>query len=111
MENLINGDNEIYEKLWPLYKKNPDKFEELRKEIIEQAINSYPEKYQKRARGIQFVLDCELNKHKNPISRMNCMVELFWGKFFDFQAAISDPVYFSEKKERNKKKGKILPLY
>ena len=103
--------NEIIEDLERLFKKNPERFEDLRKEIINQAINSYPEEYRQRARGIQFGLDFELNKHKNPAMRMNRMVELFWDKVYEFQAVVSDPVYYSEKKKTNKKEGKVISLY
>lgn len=97
-------------KLESLYEKDPDRFEDLRREIINNAINSYPEKFRLRARGIQFTLDSELNKYKNPVVRMNRMVELFWEKFSEFQTAVSDPENYTSEKERNKKAGKIIPF-
>jgi uncharacterized protein YaaN involved in tellurite resistance len=93
-----------------LYENNPLQFEFLRNEIIQQCINSYPERFQHRARGIQFTLDCELNKYKNPLARMNRMVELFWSKVSDFNEAMDDPKKFSAKQKRNENIGKILPF-
>ena len=103
--------DEIYESLGDLYKKDPDQFEDLRQELISAAINSYPERFQQRARGLQFVLDCELNKHKNPVMRMNRMVELFWEKVYEFQTVVSDPIYSSDKKNVDKKQAKIIKLF
>lgn len=100
----------ILQNLENLYEKDPDQFENLRREIINKCINSYPEKFQQRARGIQFTLDCELNKYKNPVVRMNRMVELFWEKFSEFQTAISDPTKYTAEREENKKVGKVIPL-
>lgn len=69
------------QRLEHLYGNDPLQFENLRREIIDQEINSYPAKHQQRARGIQFTLDCELNKYKNPIVRMNRMArEESYGK-------------------------------
>ena len=94
-----------------IYENNPDKFEKLRKELIEIAIMSYPERFHKRARGIQFYIDIELKKYKDPLIRMNRMVELFWDKFHEFNSIINDPAGIAFEREKNKKKGKILPLH
>jgi len=91
--------------------KDPDHFEKLRKELIDITIKSYPKKFQKRARGIQFQLDYELNKYKDPVNRMNRMVELFWDKFHEFNDMMNDPAKFTFEREKNKKKGKVLPLH
>ena len=93
-----------------LYEEDPDHFEALRREIIHKTINSYPEKFQQRARGIQFTLDCELNKYKNPLSRMNRMVELLWEKFAEFQTVISEPTKYVAEREAAKKAGKVIPF-
>ena len=110
---MIKSEHELKKsllKLEYLYEKDPDGFEDLRREIINNAINSYPEKFRLRARGIQFILDSELNKYKNPVVRMNRMVELFWEKFSEFQTAVSDPENYTSEKERNKKAGKVIPF-
>lgn len=93
-----------------LYEHDPLQFEVLRQEIMDQEINSYPERFQQRARGIQFTLECELNKYKHPIARMNRLVELFWRKVDEFHEAMSQPLNFSAKQEENKTTGKVLPF-
>jgi len=106
-ENIIK--NKI-KNLEGIYEKHPDRFEKLRKELIEIVIMSYPEKFRKRARGIQFYIEFELNKYKDPVIRMNRMVELFWDKFYEFNSTINDPAGIAFDLEKNNKKGKILPL-
>ena len=111
---MLTNHDEFEKKLQTLenlFENDPLQFEVLRREIIDQCINSYPERFQNRARGIQFTLECELNKYKHPTARMNRMAELFWDKVSDFHEIISDPVNFSVRQEGNKKKGKVLPLY
>jgi len=108
--------NDIYIKrliryLGNISQNDPDLFEEIRMEIIETTINSYPKRFQKRARGIQFILDHELSKHKHPVSRMNRMVEIFWEKFHEFNEVMNDPVGFTVEVEKNKNKGKVLQLH
>ncbi len=100
----------MLQNLGNLYKEDPDQFEDLRREIINKSINSYPEKFRQRARGIQFTLDCELNKHKNPVARMNRMVELLWEQFSEFQTVISEPTKYAAEREKTKKAGKVIPF-
>jgi hypothetical protein len=102
---------QMLQSLENLYQKSPDQFEDLRREIINHSISSYPEKFQQRARGIQFTLDCELKKYKNPVVRMNRMVELFWETFSEFQAVVNDPTSYTAEREKSKKEGKVIPLY
>ena len=90
---------------------DPDKFEAIRRELIEAAIESFPERHRQRARGLQFRLDCELRKYKDPISRMNRMVELFWEKFDEFQAAVNDPLGTIVEREESRQQAKVISLF
>ena len=93
-----------------MHEVDPENFEKLRAELIDSTINSFPDRFRKRARGIQFFIDHELDKHKDPVSRMNRMVELFWDKFHEFSHAMNDPVGFTVAREQNKKDGKVIPF-
>ena len=77
-----------YELLAKLYKDDPEEFERERKRILESYFDSLPEKRQKKARQIQWQIEGELRKYKDPIARMNRMVELFWEQTFKFKDAI-----------------------
>jgi len=68
---------QIYEELAAL-KDDPIAFEQLRNEIIEQELTTSSQKQ------MQWKLEGELQKLKNPVARQNKMVELFWNGFFKF---------------------------
>ena len=91
--------------------KDPDKFDSIRQEIIDSAIASFPEKYQQRAQGIQFTIDCELNKYKHPVARMNRMVEIFWGKFDEFQQVVNNPVAAATIRQKSSAPAKVISLF
>jgi len=90
---------------------DPEKFEAIRSELIEAAIESFPAKYRQRARGIQFALECDLRKYKDPISRMNRMVELFWEKFDEFQTAVNNPTAAIAIRQKNQTPAKVISLF
>lgn len=104
MENSII--NELLAKLPNLYEKDPKEFEKIRKQIFEQFINDLPEKSRKRARGIQFTIEAELNKYTDPVVRMNRMVELFWKQFADFHGVLHDPMSYI--KDNSGKKAEVI---
>ncbi len=90
--------------------QDADKFEATRKELLQTAIDSYPDEYRKRAQGIQFELDCELRKYKNPVARMNRMVELFWEKFEEFNLVINEPTSVCAAREKASTPAKVIAL-
>ncbi len=55
--------------------------------VIETYISSLPEERQQRLRQLQWTIDGELRKYKDPIAKMNKMTELFWNGFSKFQEA------------------------
>ncbi len=91
MEKRTERPEDILAQLPGLYQSDPDRFEELRKELIRQTIESFPTSSQKRAHGIQFQLEARLGKYKDPVVRMNKMVEIFWQQFGLFNAVLQNP--------------------
>lgn len=65
-----------FDELLKLAKEDPQALESLRKTLVDQVIERAPEKHQRRLRGLQFQVDAERQKAKNPtdacirISRM-----------------------------------------
>jgi hypothetical protein len=98
------------DRLAELYRSNPELFELERKLLIEETIEEFPERYRKRAYGIQFCIDSKLSLAKDPISRMNLMVELFWDQVVNFSHALNDPEDFAERKKKNRRPGQSIPL-
>lgn len=97
-------------KLTGLYQKDPDEFERRSQELIRETIERFPEKNRRRAYGLQFQIDSALSHCKDPVSRMNRMVEIFWEQFLKFQEAVCDPLKVIEEKEKRKEEGKVIPL-
>lgn len=70
--------NLLFDKLLKL-REHPEKFEQVSREAIDSYIESFSsEKRKIRARQIQFKIDSSLRNIKNPIARMNKIIELFW---------------------------------
>ena len=93
-----------FDTLKELNDKDPDAFEEMGKQLIEDFITSFDhsEEDQKRLRAVQWKIDRELEKHKNPTARYNCMVEMLYEQMAKFQEAlgmvgISDVTQLPEK--------------
>ncbi len=58
---------------------------EITRQTIEDFIESVEDEEQKlKLRQLQFRIDRELRKYKDPVARMNKMVELFWEGFAEF---------------------------
>lgn len=69
--------------------KTPEEFEREGRRLIEELIESNPNEEQKlKARRLQFRIDRELRHYKDPISRMNKMVELFWRGTLEFNEVL-----------------------
>lgn len=58
--------------------------------LIEDYISSLPEERQQRLRQLQWKIDGELRKYKDPIAKMNRMTELFWEGVANFQSVIGE---------------------
>ncbi len=111
MINRENKVDEMLQQLDGLFEKDPHRFEDLRRDIIDTTISCYPERFQQRAQGIQFTLDCELDRIKNPVVRMNRMVEIFWQKVAEFQTVVNDPRSASAEQELKNKAAKVIQLF
>ena len=76
--NLVD----IYERLMDLYEKDPVEFEKEAGFIIDKAIDAMCERATeedaRRIRAMQWRINTELRKYKDPIARMNKMIEMFW---------------------------------
>jgi hypothetical protein len=111
MEKPRKTTEEQLAKLTGLYQRDPEEFERQSQELIRQTIERFPEKSRRRAYGLQFQIDAALSQCKDPVSRMNKMVEIFWEQFLKFQEAVCDPLKVIEEKEKDKRKGKVIHLH
>jgi len=56
-----------FDELRKMAENNPEQLEQLRQQMVEEAINNAPESYQRRLRGLQFQVDMERRRAKNPM--------------------------------------------
>lgn len=110
MGNNIKNLDSIYEQLQGIYQQDPEEFERLSSDLIRQALDDVPDEFKARAYGIQRRIEHQLKKYKDPIARMNAMVEIFWQQFHEFQAVINDPGEVLEKKRRCGTLAKVIPF-
>ena len=73
---------EIYEELKNL---SDSERKQRANEFIEEFIGSLPEHKQKVFRQKQWCIESELIKYKNPVMKMNKMIELFWEGVKEFK--------------------------
>lgn len=105
-----NNTDEQLARLGGLFQKDPEQFEKQSQELIRQTIESFPEEHRSRAYGLQFQLEATLGHYKDPVSRMNKMVEIFWEQFRKFQEAVTDPLKVIEERKEHRGEGKVIPM-
>lgn len=111
---MTSGGDELkeeIERLSELSRKDPERFEMLRRELIERTIQGFPERFRPRAYGIQFQLDAALRHYKDPVARMNKMVEIFWEQFQRFQEAVCMPERVARERAAGRMPAKVIPLH
>jgi hypothetical protein len=81
-----------HEELVDLLNSDEEAFNTYIREEIDKMIEGSPEHLQPRLRAMQFNIDMTLRRYKNPIARMNKMIEIFWQGFFKFKDAIDGKI-------------------
>lgn len=102
-------DQELTE-LVGLYQKDPKRFEQLSRQLIEEVINGFPPERRWRAYGWQFRLDATLSRYKDPVARMNKMVEILWEQVRRFQEVLLNPAKALEEKSAKEPSGTVISL-
>lgn len=110
MEHNTEKSDSIFERLQGLYQVDPEEFNRLSEALIREELNKVPEEMKAQAYGIQRRIEGQLRKYKDPIMRMNAMVEIFWQQFQEFQAVLNDPREVIESKRRCGTAAKVIPF-
>lgn len=80
-----------FDDLVKMYQEDPEAFEREHRQVIDRFIETLPSEDGKlRARQFQFRIDRELRPFKDPVARMNKMMELFWEGVKEFQHTLKD---------------------
>jgi len=71
-----------FDELMKIAANDPKRLDEIRKQATESLIESAPDRYQRRLRGVQFQVDMELRRSKSPLDGCirisNMMNETLW---------------------------------
>lgn len=94
-----------------LFKENPEAFEAHKEMVVADFIASLPtEDARRRARGLQFKIDAQLTNIKDPVAKMNKMVELFWEGFKEFHGVLMNPLEVIAKKQDGSGRADVIPI-
>lgn len=106
-----------FDKLKHLAETDPESLEQLRESMINDLIESAPEEYRRRLRGLQFRIDMEREKADTPISSCVAISQMMHDSFDDLRTAIyeaqrttKDPEGIQLAKEFEKKSADIVPF-
>lgn len=110
MENKTEKSDSIFERLQGLYQLDPEEFDRLSEALILEELENMPEELKAQAYGIQRRIEQQLKKYKDPVARMNVMVEIFWKQFHEFQAVLNDPREVLESRRKCGTSAKIIPF-
>jgi len=87
-------------------KDDEKKFDAMKQEIIEEYLSSVPSSRQTHLRRKQWRIEQELNKHKNPMGKLQCMQKMFYDQFEDFRTTLNNA--FNGALQSDKKEPVIL---
>jgi len=79
------------------FKDDPEAFQAETKRIIDEAIESFPEERRERMRAIQWGVDQELAKYKDPVARYNRIVAMMYESLGDLNRALKGELQQTEK--------------
>ncbi len=103
-----------FDKWADLAQQDPAAFEALRKEIIEETIKGFPSDARRSMDGLQFRIDMERRKSKNPmgscIRLSNMMKERLYTDSHPVTGAMGDSNCSFDASAQEKKEGEIIPL-
>ncbi|BCS55374.1 DUF3135 domain-containing protein [Geobacter sp. SVR] len=81
------------DELSELYKRNPERFDELAAAAIHEACIGKSPEQTIRLRQIQWSIDGQLRKAKTPLQRMQIMESIFYGRVFGEDGELSKLMY------------------
>ena len=79
-----------FDTLMQLAKTDSAAFEELRENLVGELINEAPNEYQRRLRGMQFVVDQERTLAKNPMDSLLKISSMMMTSLDDLRVALNE---------------------
>lgn len=110
-----------FDTLVELAAKDPDGLEQLRHDLIEDIIARAPQTQRRRLEGLQFTIDMERRRAKNPVQSCMRMTQLMYERVIDLQDTLNDLVKTTTRlaplplekddAEAEVHRAKVLPLF
>jgi hypothetical protein len=110
MPQFVATRNRLYEELKGLVQQSPQAFEARRRQLIDEAIEGMPAARRQQARQWQFQLEMTLRRYKDPVARMNKMVEILWQQLAHLQRALRSPVALTAERRGRSAGGAVIDL-
>lgn len=88
----LKTDLPSFDALVELAAKDPDGLEQLRHVMVEDIIARAPHTQRRRLEGLQFTIDMERRRAKNPVQSCMRMTQLMYDRVSDLQNSLNDLV-------------------
>ena len=98
-----------FEQLMELATSDPDGLEDLRHTLIEDFIEHAPASQQRRLKGLQFIIDMERRRAKNPVQSCIRMSQLMYDRVNILRDTLNDFGSLTPSEERPK--APVIPLF
>jgi hypothetical protein len=72
-----------------LASENPEELERIKRDAIEELINSAPPSRQARLRGLQWSVDQKVSLHKCPLGSLIEVNKMMWDSFEDLRKVLN----------------------
>jgi len=79
-----------FDDLMKMAQDNPEQLEELRQQLCDQVIASAPEVHRRRLRGLQFQIDMQRRRAKNPMAACMKISGMMHESFGELRDALND---------------------
>ena len=101
---------DVFDRLIALRGEGEEALKRERINIINDFIESFPEERRPRLRAMQWKIDQDLEKYKNPTARMNFLIDTLFQQMADLYEALTDPDTFMERRQQRAESAEILPF-
>ena len=97
----MNQELPDFDTLMDMAENRPEELEKLRREFTENLLKSAPERSRRRLRGLQFKVDMELRRAKNPTDRCIRVSQLMHESFSRLNIALNGAKNFTPANYQN----------
>ncbi len=84
-KSVLPGKDFDFDEWMTLNQEDPEAFEQRRREMIDQLIQSAPQQHQRRLRGLDFQVSMERRRAQTPMDSCIRLSRLMWESFADLR--------------------------